>query len=303
MTGSEDALSSLSTVASRGQYVTATRYLRGAPSADGGTRYIARSGAPLLGYRGIATDATEERSRQECEVRQQRMAAVGQLAGSMAHEINNLLHPIINLSRRVAGEFPTKDERRRYLDIVIDAGVRAGEIVAGVLTTVRPGSPDTAVVPLDEAVRRAAEAIRPLVPDAVQFELAIVAPGGRPVGTGEALQVVTNLVGNAIYATGGAGRIGVTLEKCADDHLLVVSDDGQGMDAETRQRALEPFFTTKEVGQGTGLGLSIVYGIVRGWGGAIDIESEPGRGSRIVIRVPAGGNDMPQSMSHDRVTT
>ena len=115
-------------------------------SAEAGEiRHVLLSGAPVrddkdgfLGFRGIASDVTELRNRREREAQQQKMAAVGQLAGGIAHEINNLLHPIINLSRRVAGEFPTKDERRRYLDIVIDAGVRAGEIVAGVLTTVRP---------------------------------------------------------------------------------------------------------------------------------------------------------------------
>jgi signal transduction histidine kinase len=278
-------------------------------STASGTRHVSFSATPaydgsgaFAGYRGIATDVTEERDRREREAQQQKMAAVGQLAGGIAHEINNLLHPIINLSRRVAGELPNLDERRRYLDIVTDAGVRAGEIVAGVLATVRPGAQDTATLALDEAVRRAAEAIRPVVPDAVRFDVAVTAAAGPPVGAGEVLQVLTNLVANAIYATGGSGRIGVTLERAAGEHVLVVSDDGQGMDAETRQRALEPFFTTKEVGQGTGLGLSIVYGIVRGWGGAIDIESEPGRGSRIVIRVPAAGHSLSQGRNHGRVT-
>jgi PAS domain S-box-containing protein len=276
----------------------------------GDIRHILLSGAPvrdgkdeLLGFRGIASDVTELRNRREREAQQQKMAAVGQLAGGIAHEINNLLHPIINLSRRVAGEFPTRDERRRYLDIVIDAGVRAGEIVAGVLATVRPDVADTAMAPLAEAVRRAAESIRPVVPDAVRFEVEIASDGGPQVGCGEVLQVLTNLVANAIYATGGSGQITVTLAAEAASHVLSVRDDGQGMDAETRQRALEPFFTTKDVGQGTGLGLSIVYGIVRGWGGSIDIESEPGRGSRIVIRVPAPESNVPKSMAdHGRIT-
>jgi signal transduction histidine kinase len=274
------------------------------------TRHVSFSATPaydgggaFAGYRGIATDVTEERNRREREVQQQKMAAVGQLAGGIAHEINNLLHPIINLSRRVAGEFPTRDERRRYLDIVIDAGVRAGEIVAGVLTTVRPGAGDGAMLPLAEAVRRAGEAIRPIVPDAIRFDLAITAEGGALVGSGEMLQVLTNLVANAIYATGGSGRIAVTLTAADGICALAVSDDGQGMDAETRQRALEPFFTTKDVGQGTGLGLSIVYGIVRGWGGSIDIESEPGRGSRIVIHLPAPERNLPKSIAdHGHIT-
>jgi signal transduction histidine kinase len=287
MTGSEDALSSLSTVASRGQYVTATRYLRGAPSADGGTRYIARSGAPLLGYRGIATDATEERSRQECEVRQQRMAAVGQLAGSMAHEINNLLHPIINLSRRVASALPSEDEKRQFLNTVIDAGVRASEIVASLLTTVRPGVEESDILSLGEALQRVCHSIRPMIPDAIRFEVAIIDGGRAHVRAGELLQVLSNLIANSIYATAGRGKISVDLiPDRTRGYVLTVSDDGKGMDEATRKRALEPFFTTKEVGQGTGLGLSIVHGMVRAWGGTIGIESGLGRGARVVIRVP-----------------
>jgi signal transduction histidine kinase len=236
------------------------------------------------------------------------MAAVGQLAGGIAHEINNLLHPIINLSRRVASELSSKDERRRHLDIVIDAGMRAGEIVASVLTTVRPSMGDGDVLALSEAVRRAVDAIRPVIPDAARFDLSISAEGGPRIRAGEVLQVLTNLVANAIYATGGSGHIGVTLALdlaggMGPRHVLTVSDDGQGMDAETRRRALEPFFTTKEIGQGTGLGLSIVYGLVRGWGGLIDIESEPGRGTRIIISVPDVESRSAQStLEHGHIT-
>jgi signal transduction histidine kinase len=159
------------------------------------------------------------------------------------------------------------------------------------------------MVPLSEAVRRAAEAIRPVVPDAVRLEVAIASEGGPSVKSGEMLQVLTNLVANAIYATRGSGLIEVTLAREAGKYVFSVSDDGQGMDAETRQRALEPFFTTKDVGEGTGLGLSIVYGIVRGWGGSIDIESEPDRGTRIVISVPAPESNVPKSMAdHGRIT-
>jgi PAS domain S-box-containing protein len=267
--------------------------------SNGHVRHIALSGTPVVnadgafaGFRGIVSDVTAETERREREAQQQKMVAVGQLASGIAHEINNMLHPIINLTRRVASSLPSKDEQRRYLDIVADAGVRAGEIVAGLLATARPSADEKLLVDLSEGTRRAAEAIRPIIPDSVRFEVAIAAAGGPRVQAGEVFQVLSNLIANAIYATGGAGsivvrfRLGAAAEK-PGACVLAVEDDGPGMDAETRQRALEPFFTTKGPGQGTGLGLAIVYGIVRGWGGSIELESESGRGTRVVIRWPA----------------
>jgi signal transduction histidine kinase len=266
---------------------------------DGQVRHIALSGTPVVnadgafeGFRGIVSDVTAETERREREAQQQKMAAVGQLASGVAHEINNMLHPIINLTRRVASSLPSKDEQRRYLDIVTEAGVRAGEIVAGLLATARPSADEKLAMDLSEGTRRAAEAIRPMIPDSVRFEVAIAGAGGPRVQAGEVFQVLSNLIANAIYATGGAGSIVVRFERDAAAGkpgacVLAVEDDGPGMDAETRQRALEPFFTTKSPGQGTGLGLPIVYGIVRGWGGSIALESELGRGTRVVIRWPA----------------
>jgi signal transduction histidine kinase len=104
------------------------------------------------------------------------------------------------------------------------------------------------------------------------------------------MQVVSNLVGNAVQAGGGAGRIEVSLRReGAGSVVLRVVDEGPGMDEETRRRALEPFFSTKTLTGGTGLGLSMVHGIVEGWGGALEINSSPGLGTEIVMRLPATG--------------
>lgn len=217
------------------------------------------------------------------------MAAIGQLAGGIAHEINNLLHPILNLSRRVAAQFASGDEKRKQLDIVVDAGVRASEIVAGILAYVRPDIGDGSRMPFPDAVRRASDAIRPIVGESIRYKMEIDTEDGPSVAAGEVLQVLSNLVANAVYATGGAGAITVSFSVSGDDdkpYTLIVADDGSGMDDMTRERALEPFFTTKEPGRGTGLGLSIVYGLVRNWRGTIEIESRPGHGTHIIIRLP-----------------
>src|SRR5437764_10171838 len=100
-------------------------------------------------------------------------------------------------------------------------------------------------------------------------------------------QVLLNLAVNARDSMSGRGTLTIATRNEGDDVVLEVADDGAGMDEETRGRVFEPFFTTKPVGQGTGLGLSTVYGIVAQSGGSIDVQSEPGRGARFTVRLPA----------------
>ena len=102
-------------------------------------------------------------------------------------------------------------------------------------------------------------------------------------------QVVVNLVQNAFHALPGGGRVEIAALPGEGEVFLEVRDDGTGMAPEVADRIFEPFFTTKPVGEGTGLGLSICYGIVRGWGGALEVESEPGRGTVMRIRFPLAG--------------
>ncbi|MEJ7636442.1 MAG: ATP-binding protein [Singulisphaera sp.] len=99
-------------------------------------------------------------------------------------------------------------------------------------------------------------------------------------------QVVMNLVSNAIEACVAGGRVAVTTRPGAEGVEIHVADDGRGIEPAIRDNIFDPFFTTKPVGQGAGLGLSISYGIVKDHGGSIDVESEPGRGTRFVVRLP-----------------
>ncbi|QRM33120.1 ATP-binding protein [Microvirga sp. VF16] len=261
---------------------------------SGGNRDLAFGGAPCFeadgrycGHRGVFSDVTRERLLSERQVQQQKMAALGQLAGGVAHEINNLLHPIINLSRRVRGGFDAGDERCYQMGIVEDAGLRAQEIVASILATARPALQRSPIIPAGEALMKAVDAVRPVIPAAVELDLRIDPINGLPVPAGEVLQVISNLVSNAVHAVHGAGRIEISLATEEDGGaVLCIADNGEGMDADTRRQAMEPFFTTKGSSGGTGLGLPLVYGIVTGWGASIDILSEPGQGTRIVITLP-----------------
>jgi signal transduction histidine kinase len=239
------------------------------------------------GLRGIVSDITAEAAAEERTAQQRKMAAIGQLAGGVAHEINNLLHPIVNLSRRVARGIPEGDHRRRLLEIVAESGTRAAAIVAGLLTSVRPTPRTDSHAPLGRALADAVRSLRSMLPDKVALSFENYGEPGPVVDANETFQVLANLVANAIYATRGGGHIDVRFAGSdANGFALSVEDNGEGMDNETRLRAMEPFFTTKQPGQGTGLGLPIVYGIVHAWNATLDIESQPGVGTRVTVAVP-----------------
>lgn len=241
------------------------------------------------GYRGVISDVTERRVRQETEVRQQRMAAIGQMASGIAHEINNLLHPIINLSRRVRDRLATDDEGRSYLQIVLDSGDRARAILANVLAAVRPSERSTAPAPFLEVIRETAEEIRTVLGREPAIEIDVEGEGGPLITRTEAFQVLSNLVSNAAHAIKSGGRIRITAGAKPRDgavaHHLIVSDDGEGMTPEVAGRALEAFYTTKPPGAGVGLGLATVATIVEAWGGTIRIRSERGAGADIIIEL------------------
>jgi signal transduction histidine kinase len=234
------------------------------------------------------SDVTEETVLRERQIQQQKMAALGQLAGGIAHEINNLLHPILNLSRRVRERLYGQDELYYQMGLVVDATMQAREIVANVLTSARPSLQASPTLPFREALVRSIESVHPLLPASVILQVDLCGDDGLSVPAGEVLQIVSNLISNAVHAVHGAGTITIATMTDEETGALIfsIADDGEGMDAETRRKALEPFFTTKAPSGGTGLGLPLVYGIVSGWGASIDIESERGQGTTIAIRIP-----------------
>jgi len=260
--------------------------------ADRGLRHLRLSAVPIAegGWRGIVSDVSDEVMETERTNRQRRLAAIGQMAGGVAHEINNLLHPMINLSRLAGESLEESDGRRRWLEIVHASGMRAAEIVAALLSSVRPIPNDGRRAPLGAALAEIAEELRALVPASAHFETHLETERGPIVPVAEAFQVVANLVTNALYATsGGAVSLSYRLVQGAQGGLfeLTVVDDGVGMDEATLRRASEPFFTTKPQGEGTGLGLSIVQGLASKWGAELKITSVLGKGTRVTVSLAA----------------
>jgi signal transduction histidine kinase len=261
-----------------------------AKSVDGGgRRWLSFNLVPFerpeqgRGLRGTISDVTERVERREREGRQNTLSALGQLASGVAHEVNNLLHPIINLAQRVRDKHTSDEEAKSLLDLIVASGKHAGEIVAGVLNSFNPIRDPGERLPMDQALRKALETVKSTVPATVRVHENLELGIGPPLPPGEMLQVISNLLSNSIRAMDGTGRVDVTLARDGDDVVLTFADDGPGMPEHIRRRASEPFVTGRS--EGTGLGLAVVANIVRNWHGELAIRSTPGLGTSIEIRI------------------
>jgi PAS domain S-box-containing protein len=247
--------------------------------------------------------AAEERARLESELHQaQRLDALGTLAGGIAHDFNNILLAIGGNAQLALADCPVESPMRTSLLEIEKARARASDLVRRMLTFSRPASPDPREIDLAPVVSEALKLLRAAVPATIELRAQLRTPIPRVIAdAGQMYQVVMNLVTNAAQAIGERGGVvDVVLEETAlceapqalslqapGPYLrLTVSDDGPGMDENTKAHMFEPFFTTKGPGRGTGLGLAIVHGIVKGHGGAVAVTSAPGEGSRIDVYLP-----------------
>ncbi len=250
----------------------------------------------------LANDVTERRRLEEQFRQTQRMEAVGQLAGGVAHDFNNLLTVITGycelLFRSLADRVPDLGRVRE----IHRAAARATSLTRQLLAFSRKQVLEPRVLNLDDVVQGMTAMLSRLLGEHVLLNTPR-APllGHVKADPGQIEQVVMNLAINARDAMPDGGMLTIELADVELDAaprgidaalrsgphvMLAVSDSGCGMDAATRARIFEPFFTTKEIGKGTGLGLATVYGIVQQSDGAIQVESEPGRGATFRIYLP-----------------
>ncbi len=269
---------------------------------------------------GVARDVTErkraeqERELLERQLRQaQRLEAVGRLAGGIAHDFNNLLTVIRSQTDLILLDLSEDSTIVEELEVVQSAADRAAKVTSQLLAfsreqVLRPRTLDLGGVVRDitvlleriigEDVRmvlKLDQSLPPIHVDAGQLEQAVMNLGVNArdaMPEGGTLTLQTYLAGpqsrNGRSAEDGSGLDEASEPTTAPGPhvVLEVSDSGAGMDAETRRRIFEPFFTTKQRGTGTGLGLAMVYGFVKQSGGWIDVESEPGEGSRFLLYFP-----------------
>jgi signal transduction histidine kinase len=262
------------------------------------------------GIVGIRVDVTEARQREAGEREREKLAALGHLAGGVAHEINNLLQPAITLPEMVRDRLPPDDiESREDLDCVIESVRKVREIVRNILLFARREEPVLTRLDLAAEVRAALGFVRDLLPPSMTVSaVGLDKHAGRIVAANKTqlIQVLTNLLVNAAHASHGAGTITVSIAQIdpSAEHALALSidpgraylavsvaDTGDGMDEATQRRVFEPFFTTKPIGQGTGLGLSVVHGILRTWHGAITVNSALGEGCTFTLWIPVADPD------------
>lgn len=219
----------------------------------------------------------------------QRLAATGTLAAGFAHEINNPVGGILNAVRKLREGSLSPERSEEYFELVQDGVNRIRTIVERILHFT-PQQREPAPVDVAEACRRAVALATHRAGQAdVKIELDLQEPLAGVVGDSQELtQALLNLVLNAIDAIeeGKRGEVLVAASSTESEIRVEVTDNGGGMDAETAERCVDLFFSTKPEGEGTGLGLGIVQHIVVDHGGTLEIDSEPHQGTTIRMRIP-----------------
>lgn len=254
--------------------------------------------APLIGKDGMVTevvhlaqDITEQKRSQIQMMQAGKMAAVGELAGNIAHEVNNPIAILSAKARLLLSDYRSDMSEKVAVEIskIINLSDRVAHIAKGLLSYCRSSGAER--IPLDIRVpmRKALAMVEHRAKtEGVRIEDRI--DGSRlfvPANTNEMEQVFLNLFLNALDAMPQGGCLKISSNCDAESFLeVLVEDTGTGISKEIQNKIFEPFFTTKEEGRGAGLGLSICLGLVRSHGGSIDIRSEPGHGTRISVKLP-----------------
>ncbi len=258
---------------------------------------------------GVARDISErvqarlEREDLQAQLRQsQKMEAIGTLAGGIAHDFNNILGAIMGyteLALLEAGE----GRLRENLEEVRAASRRAKDLVAHILAFSRQSEMARKPVDVSPIIKETLKMLRASLPSTIEIRQTFATGLGRILADPTQIhQVLMNLCTNAAHAMrerGGRLEIGLSQVQLDSEPLLryfniepgkylklTVRDNGKGIDPSIRDKIFDPFFTTKERGEGTGMGLSVVHGIVTSHGGAIEVESEPGRGATFSLYFP-----------------
>jgi PAS domain S-box-containing protein len=268
-----------------------------------------RNAAGSISHYMAFLESMTERKQLEEQLRQaQKMEAIGQLAGGVAHDFNNILTVIMGFGQLLQHGMSVDDPKRSHLKQILDASDKASHLTSSLLAFSRKQIMMLQLVELNDLARKHTKFLGRIIGEdlTLRTDFGVEA---LPVmaDSGQIEQVLMNLATNARDAMPGGGVLTISTQSVQLDEefyrqhgygeggpyaLLTISDTGAGMDAETRDKIFEPFFTTKEPGRGTGLGLSIVYGIVKQHGGYITIVSQPGVGTTFSIYLPLSGADL-----------
>ncbi len=240
----------------------------------------------------LVADVTERERLQARLTEAERLAAAGELAAGVAHEIRNPLAAIVNATSLLgAEEMLTGDERVHTLGVVKKEARRLNRILSDFLVFARPRQPKPLVGDIREVVDHVSALIRDDPGRAQDIELMVrVDPAVSPLpfDADQITQVLWNIARNGIEAMDGCGRLGIDVFPRASDLAIVIADTGRGMPPDERRRVFDPFFSKKQAG--TGLGLTIARRIVSAHGGRIEVDSTPGRGTQFTVLLPLAGD-------------
>ena len=261
-------------------------------------------------YEGTLEDITErkqmeeERKKLEDQLQQAyKMEAIGTLAGGIAHDFNNILTPIIVQSELALMDIDEKNPIRFNLQEVMKAGLRAKDLVKQILTFSRQSEQQPIPLRITPIIKEAIKLLRASLPTTIEIQLNLEKDEDTVIADPTQIhQVLMNLCTNAAHAMRDkGGNLNVSLNKVELDSeytsrytelepgpytKLAVSDSGHGISPEVIDRIFDPFFTTKDRSEGTGMGLAVVHGIIKGYGGEITVESEPGKGATFNVFIP-----------------
>ena len=264
----------------------------------------------------IGTDVTERKRMEAQFLRAQRLESIGTLAGGIAHDLNNVLAPVMMAIEILKGT-AVDEEAASILETLQSSAQRGADLVRQVLSFARGIEGERIIVDVSHLIREIQKIARDTFPRAIVVDVACPSDTWTVVGDPTQLhQVFMNLAVNARDAMPGGGRLKISLENLVVDetyaamnpearpgpHVMVkFADTGTGMTREVMDRIFEPFFTTKDVGKGTGLGLATTLAIVKSHGGFVHVDSEPGQGTRFKVCLPAhAGRSAPEHVRSER---
>lgn len=270
--------------------------------------YADREGKPA-GMVGVVLDITELKRAEEEKLRlethlfrAQKIEALGQLAGGIAHEFNNILTAILGYAHLLRKNIKANDPLSFFVDNTISSSERAARLIKDILAFGRKQKIDPSLLNLNEIVHKSQSLLAMMMGEDIELALTLSdTPLWVMADGGLVSQVLMNMAANSRDAMPKGGRLAIStslvLMESQFHHahgvaqpgsygVISIEDTGIGMDQKTRDRIFEPFFTTKEVGKGTGLGLSIAYGIIKQHNGCIDMNSQFSKGTTFNIYLP-----------------
>ncbi|HQU71592.1 MAG TPA: ABC transporter substrate binding protein [Calditrichia bacterium] len=270
--------------------------------ADATFSPVLNDSGEVINYVAVMRDISKEVNLENRLKQAYKMEAIGTLAGGIAHDFNNILTPLIGYGELLREVIEPESVGSKFLEEMQRASLRLKDLVKQILAFSRQSEQKVQPIKLNPLVKEALRLVRSMIPATIEIQADL----NREVGLVNANptqihQMVMNLVTNAFHAmqdTGGVLTVELSEREIGDgcEHYvdvapgnytcLRVRDTGVGIEKEHLDKIFDPYFTTKAEGRGTGLGLSVVHGIVKGYGGDIHIDTEPGKGTTICVLLP-----------------